>query len=301
MNAVQYPRLVVTGAAGQLGRALIAAAPAAGAGEVLALGRADLDITDPAAAAALLRRGDVVINCAAYTAVDRAETEAAAAFAVNGTGPAVLATACAEIGADLIHVSTDYVFDGTGTAPYEPSDPTGPTSVYGRSKLAGEQAVLALAPAAVVVRTAWVYTGDQRDFVATMRRLEGERDTVTVVDDQIGSPTYAPDLAAGLLELAARLPGRAHPIPPILHATNGGSASWYELARAVFTELGADPGRVRPCTSDEYPSPVRRPAYSVLSPRAWSAAGLTPLRDWRAAVHAAVLAARPGARAGHDG
>ncbi|WP_324192384.1 dTDP-4-dehydrorhamnose reductase [Nocardia transvalensis] len=272
------PRLVVTGAGGQLGRALCAQAPRA-----VALHRRDLDITDPGAVRGALEPGDVVVNCAAYTAVDAAESDSAAAFAGNETGPAVLAAACTAVGATMIHVSTDYVFDGSGTRPYEPGDPTAPTSVYGYSKLAGEQAVLRLAPTAHIVRTGWVYTGDQGDFVATMRRLERERDTVSVVNDQIGSPTYAHDLAAGLLELAGRV-GSQSPPPRVLHATNAGQASWFDLARAVFAGLGADPERVRPCTSAQFPSPVRRPAYSVLSNRAWIAAGLTPLRNWRDAL-----------------
>ncbi len=272
------PRLVVTGASGQLGRAVLAREPAA-----LALSRRDLDITDAAAVRTVLRPGDILLNCAAYTAVDAAESEPAAAFAGNATGPAVLAQACRAAGAGLVHISTDYVFDGTADRPYEPADPTGPTSVYGRSKLAGEQEVLRLAPAAHIVRTAWVYTGDHGDFVATMRRLERERDTVSVVDDQMGSPTFAPDLAAGLLELVARLSAGAT-LPPILHATNAGRATWFEVARAVFAGIGADPDRVRPCTSAEFPSPVRRPAYSVLSNRAWLESGLTPLRNWRDAL-----------------
>ncbi|MFI1911608.1 dTDP-4-dehydrorhamnose reductase [Nocardia sp. NPDC020380] len=266
--------LVVTGAHGQLGRALLRLAPGA-----RGLGRAELDITDADAVRDVVKPGAVVINCAAYTAVDQAETDADAAFAVNATGPGVLAGACAAAGARLIHVSTDYVFPGTADHPYEPGDPTGPATVYGRSKLEGEQAVLRIAPAAHIVRTAWVYTGQGSDFVATMRRLEGERDTVRVVNDQIGSPTYTLDLAAGLLELAARpeLPG-AH---RILHATNAGQGSWFDLARAVFAGLGADPERVLPCGTADFPRPAPRPAYSVLSGKSWVAAGLAPLRDWR--------------------
>ncbi|WP_040797970.1 dTDP-4-dehydrorhamnose reductase [Nocardia higoensis] len=271
-------RLVVTGAGGQVGRQLTRLAPHA-----FGYTRAQLDITDADAVRAVLAPGDVVVNCAAYTAVDRAESEPGAAFAINGTGPAVLAAACAEAGAHLIHLSTDYVFAGEHDTPYETDDDTGPATVYGRSKLAGERAVLELAPAAHVVRTAWVYTGDSGDFVATMRRLESERPTVDVVDDQIGSPTFAADLAAGLLELAA-----TPTAPRILHATNAGTASWFDLARAVFAELGADPERVRPCDSTAFPRPAARPAYSVLSGRAWRAAGLTPLRDWREALHAAL-------------
>ncbi|WP_312884495.1 dTDP-4-dehydrorhamnose reductase [Nocardia barduliensis] len=276
-------RLVVTGARGQVGRELRRLAPAA-----TGYGRAELDITDPAAVRAVLAPGDVVLNCAAYTAVDRAETDIEAAYAGNATGPAVLADVCADLGARLIHLSTDYVFPGTQERAYDTQDVTGPTSVYGASKLAGEQAVLSRCPNAHVVRTAWVYTGRGGDFVATMLRLERERDTVDVVDDEVGSPTYAADLAAALLELAARPEA-----PRVLHATNAGRASRFELARAVFAGVGADPGRVRPCDSAAFPRPARRPAYSVLSPRSWNDAGLRPLRDWRTALEDA-LARRAG-------
>ncbi|MFD3427963.1 dTDP-4-dehydrorhamnose reductase [Nocardia fluminea] len=272
---VDFPapaHLIVTGARGLLGRQILRLAP-----QARGFGRAELDITDRAAVDAALTPGAVLINCAAYTAVDAAETDVDAAFAANATGPGVLAAACAAAGARLIHVSTDYVFPGTARTPYEPDDPTGPETVYGRSKLAGEQAVLALG--AQVVRTAWVYSGVEGDFVATMRRLEAERDTVTVVNDQLGSPTSAADLAAGLLELSTRPDA-----PRVLHATNSGTATWFDLAAAVFTELGADPSRVLPCGSSEFPRPAPRPAYSVLSPAVWNAAGLTPLRPWRIAL-----------------
>ncbi|WP_069163988.1 dTDP-4-dehydrorhamnose reductase [Nocardia altamirensis] len=272
--AARPARLVVTGAGGQLGQELIRLAP-----DASALGRRDLDITDPAAVRAVIEPGDVVLNCAAYTAVDRAETDTAAAFAGNETGPAVLAAACARVDARLIHLSTDYVFPGTEDRPYDTTDPTGPTLVYGKSKLAGEHAVLTLAPRAHVVRTAWVYTGRGSDFVATMLRLERERDTVDVVDDQLGAPTYAADLAAALLELVGRPDA-----PRLLHATNAGQATWFEFARAVFSGVGADPERVLPCDSSAFPRPARRPAYSVLSHRAWDDAGLTPLRPWRVAL-----------------
>ena len=265
---------MITGAGGQLGRALAARAP-----EAVALGRAELDITDADAVAAVVHPDYVVLNCAAYTAVDAAESDPDAAYAGNATGPAILAARCRETGARLVHISTDYVFDGSGDRPCEPADPTGPTSVYGRTKLAGELAVLRADPRATIVRTAWVYTGDRGDFVATMRRLEAERETISVVDDQVGSPTYAPDLAAGLLELVAR-----QVYPGIVHAAGGGAVSRFELARAVFAGLGADPDRVRPCTTADFPSPARRPAYSVLSNLSWIAAGLTPLRDWQDAL-----------------
>ncbi|MET9213195.1 MULTISPECIES: dTDP-4-dehydrorhamnose reductase [unclassified Nocardia] len=267
-------RLIVTGARGLLGREILRLAPAASG-----YGRAELDITDRTAVDAVLSPGAVVLNCAAYTAVDAAESDRDAAFAANATGPAVLAAACAAAGARLIHVSTDYVFPGTASTPYEPDDRTGPATVYGQSKLAGERAVLELSPDAQVVRTAWVYSGVEGDFVATMRRLERERETVTVVDDQLGSPTSAADLAAALLELSTRPAA-----PRVLHATNSGTATWFDLAVAVFTEVGADPARVLPCDSSAFPRPAPRPSYSVLSPAAWDAAGLTPLRPWRSAL-----------------
>ncbi len=277
----------MTGAHGQLGRALTVLAP-----DSIGYSRGELDITDAEAVRKIVNPGDVLINCAAYTAVDRAESEVEAASAVNATGPRVLAQVCAENGARLVHVSTDYVFPGTAAQPYEPDDPTGPSTVYGRSKLAGEQAVREFAPDAHIVRTAWVYTGHGTDFVATMRRLERERDTITVVDDQLGSPTYAPDLAAGLLELATGLleANPAFAAGRILHATNAGQATWFDLARAVFAGLGADPDRVQPCGTEDFPRPAPRPAYSVLAGKSWAAAGLTPLRHWKLALNDALAA-----------
>ncbi|WP_241665823.1 dTDP-4-dehydrorhamnose reductase [Prescottella subtropica] len=273
----------MTGARGQLGSRLLQCARDAGVAAD-GVGSTDLDITDPDAVAARVRPDTVVVNCAAYTAVDAAESDEASATAVNEVGPRTLATACARTGAHLIHVSTDYVFAGDRVgdtaAPYEPGDPTGPRTVYGRTKLAGERAVREMLPGAQIVRTAWVYSGAGTDFVATMLRLERERDTVQVVDDQLGSPTYAVDLAAGLLELA-RTGGRG---VTTLHATNAGAATWFDLARAVFAGVGADPERVRPCTSAEFVRPAPRPGYSVLSPRSWADAGLTPLRPWRDAL-----------------
>jgi dTDP-4-dehydrorhamnose reductase len=280
--------LLVTGAAGQLGSDVVEQARAAGH-RVTAAASGELDIADvdavDAAVGALTRTaGAVVLNCAAHTAVDAAESEPELAAAVNTQGPAHLAAACARRGVRLVHVSTDYVFAGDATAPYEPSDATGPRSVYGRTKLDGEYAVRTTLPSAHVVRTAWVYGGHGTNFVSTMRRLERERDTVRVVNDQQGSPTWSADLAAGLLELAGRadLPGG------VLHATNSGATTWFGLAQAVFAEAGADPARVQPCATDEFPRPAPRPAYSVLSNAAWTTAGLTALRPWGAALHEAM-------------
>lgn len=278
--------LLVTGGRGQLGTELAQLAAALGHA-VRAPGSAELDVTDAAAvdaAVADLAPGAVVVNTAAHTAVDAAETEVDAATALNATAPGVLARACARHGARLVHVSTDYVFPGDAREPYGHDAPTGPRTVYGRTKLAGERAVLAALPSAHVVRTAWVYGRHGANFVATMARLERERDTLTVVADQVGSPTCTADLAAGLLELA----GRDDVAGGVLHATNSGTASWWDLARAVFGELGADPERVAPTTTDAFPRPAPRPAYSVLSGAAWAGAGLAPLQPWRDALHAFV-------------
>ncbi|CQD07956.1 RmlD [Mycobacterium lentiflavum] len=283
-------RIVVTGAGGQLGGCLAALGADQGR-NVLALTSAQWDITDPAAAEAIVTGGDVVINCAAYTDVDGAESDEARAYAVNEAAPAHIARACARAGARLIHVSTDFVFAGdyADPHPFEPSDETTPRGVYACSKRAGEVAVLAALPEpsqCTVVRTAWVYTGGTgKDFVAVMRRLAAGDGPIKVVDDQVGSPTYVADLAAALLQIADdRVPG------PILHAANEGAVSRFGLARAVFEECGADPERVNPVSTAEFPRPAPRPTYSALSSRQSAAAGMTPLRPWRPALVAALAA-----------
>lgn len=272
-------RILVTGARGQLGGRLLALQDLVDV-PIVGVGSDELDITDRGAVDAWVEPGSVVVNCAAYTAVDAAESDEETAAAVNATGPRNLASACARAGSRLIHVSTDYVFAGDRAVPYETDDPTDPQTVYGRTKLAGELAIREVLPDAQIVRTAWVYTGVGNDFVATMLRLERDRDTVQVVTDQVGSPTYSADLAVGLLELARTGGGGA----TTLHATNSGTATWFDLARAVFEGVGADPARVRPCSSAEFVRPAPRPAYSVLSPASWVAAGLTPLRPWQDAL-----------------
>lgn len=274
-------RWLITGAGGQLGhrlRRLLSGEDA------VCLSRADLDVACLADVEQTVRihRPDVVINAAAYTAVDRAESDEATALTINGDGPAHLATALAAHGGRLIHVSTDYVFDGTADEPYEPGDPTGPRTAYGRTKLAGERAVAAILPErSVIVRTAWVYGGPGRNFVDTMRRLEQERDTVNVVCDQVGSPTYVADLAAALLAL-----GRSSVDHGCLHYVNTGRASWADLARETFRVVGADPGRVHDVSTAEFPTPAARPRWSVLSTASWIAAGLPAPRPWQDAVAA---------------
>jgi len=225
-------------------------------------------------------RPDVLLNAAAYTAVDAAETDVERAYTVNASGPALLAAAAARHDTRMIHVSTDYVFDGQSSRPYEVDDPTGPQSAYGRTKLAGELAVRELAPEhGYVVRTAWVYGATGANFVKTMVKLERSHDTLTVVDDQRGSPTWSADLARGLVELA-----RSTAPAGIYHCTNAGETTWYGFTRAIFSELGADPDRVQPTTTDKFPRPAPRPAYSVLSTRSWQQAGLAPMRGWRSAL-----------------
>ena len=281
-------RIVISGAGGLVGLALADQARRQGR-DVLALTSSEWDITDAAAAGRLVESGDVVINCAAFTRVDAAETDQARAYAVNAVGPGHVARACARVGAGLIHISTDYVFGGAHRRPYEIDDETGPLSVYGRTKLAGESAVLAAMPDAHVVRSAWIYRGaDGTDFVATMRRLAAGDGPVDVVADQIGSPTYVVDLVGALLQVADGAIRQ-----PVLHAANSGEASRFQQAQAVFAAVGADPQRVRPIGTDRHPRPARRPAYSALSGRRSAAAGLTPLRPWRDALAAALQFAGP--------
>jgi dTDP-4-dehydrorhamnose reductase/4-ketoreductase len=278
-------RWLVTGAGGMLGHDTVQELRGRGE-DVTGLDRAALDITEPAAVRRALaeHRPDVVVNCAAYTAVDDAESDEERALRVNGDGPRLLARACAGQGARLIHVSTDYVFSGEDrTTPYPEDHRPDPRTAYGRTKLAGERAVLAELPGAcVVLRTGWLYGARGRNFVRTMLELQARRPTVDVVDDQRGQPTWSADVAARIADLGAR------PAHGVLHATSSGEATWYELAREVFRMTGADPDRVRPTDSRAFVRPAPRPAYSVLGHDRWRSAGLAPLRDWRSALHEAL-------------
>jgi dTDP-4-dehydrorhamnose reductase/4-ketoreductase len=279
---------LVTGAGGMLGRDVVAELTARGE-DVTGLDRAALDITSSHVLDAALagHRPGLVVNCAAYTAVDDAETDEARALLVNGEGPRLLARACAAHGTRLIHVSTDYVFSGdTRTTPYPEDHPTAPRTAYGRTKLAGERAVLEELPGAgAVVRTAWLYGVHGRSFVRTMIGLEADRPTVDVVDDQRGQPTWSADVAARIADLGPRLGGGAD---GVFHATNSGEATWYELAREVFRLMGADPARLRPTTGAAFPRPAPRPAYSALAHGRWQEIGLPAPRDWRTALHEAL-------------
>ena len=250
-------RLLVTGAAGMLGTDVVAcAAPH----DVVALARTELDVTDADAVREVVRdaRPDAVVNCAAWTDVDGAEEAEDAATRINGDGAGHVAAAAAAAGAFVVHVSTDYVFAGDATEPYSEADPTGPRTAYGRSKLAGERAVAAAVPGShAIVRTAWLFGPHGKNFVDTMLRLGGERDALSVVGDQIGSPTYTGHLAQALVTIAETRPNG------VLHVAGGGRCSWYELARETFARAGISVN-VRPCTTAEYPLPAPRPAFSVL-------------------------------------
>ncbi|HEX3824607.1 MAG TPA: dTDP-4-dehydrorhamnose reductase [Mycobacteriales bacterium] len=277
-------RWLVTGAGGQLGTDVVELLNAYRA-DVVGSDHASLDITDAAAVDRALSAAapTVVVNCAAYTNVDGAETDEAAATALNGAAPGHLAAWCAANNARLIHVSTDYVFSGSAATPYDVDEPVAPRSAYGRSKAVGERAVLAAGGDGHIVRTAWVYGVAGANFVKTIARLAGERETIDVVDDQRGSPTWSLHLARGLTAL-----GVADVPSGLWHCTGGGETTWHGLASAVFEELGLDPSRVHPTTTAAFPRPAPRPAYSVLSARKWIDAGLPELPDWREALQEAV-------------
>lgn len=283
-------RWLVAGAAGMLGTDLAATLEAAGHSVTWA-DLPDLDILDPASCERWVTGHDLVVNCAAYTAVDAAESDEARAFAVNAVGAAHLARAATGAGAALVHVSTDYVVAGDGSVPYPTDAPVAPASAYGRSKAAGEWAVRAECERAWVVRTAWLYGAHGPSIPATVARLAAERESFGFVADQVGQPTWTVDVAAGIL----RLVDAGAPYG-IWHATNAGETSWHGLARAVLEELGMDPDRVRPIATADYPLPAPRPAYSVLSHARWHEHGLAPLPDWRDALHRAAPALFPGSR-----
>jgi dTDP-4-dehydrorhamnose reductase len=276
-------RWLVTGSSGMLGQDVMAALRARGE-IVLGTRRRDLDITNATAVRALIGdyRPGIVVNCAAWTAVDAAETQAESALAVNGLGAENLARACADTGALMAHISTDYVFDGNAGQPYAEDAEAAPRTEYGRSKLAGELAVLGLLPrTGLVIRTAWLYGGSGPSFVHTMVRLATAQPAVDVVDDQRGQPTWTADVAGQVIALTtARAAG-------IYHATSSGETTWFGLAREIFSLLGADPERVRPATSEAFPRPAPRPAYSVLAHDRHRDSGFQPIGRWQLALRRA--------------
>lgn len=268
-------RWLVVGATGMLGKDLLEVLGEHGQ-DADGLGSAGLDVTDPAATLAAVRGYDVVVNCAAYTAVDAAESDEAAAFAVNAVGPANLARATAAAGSRLVQISTDYVFDGAATEPYPADAPVAPRSAYGRTKLAGEWAARAAADDVLVVRTAWLYGAHGSCFPKTIARVARERGGLDVVDDQVGQPTWTVDLAGLVVALVlAQAPAGTY------HGTASGLVSWHGFARAVVGAAGLDEQIVRPTTSEAFTRPAPRPAYSVLDHGTVRAAGVEPIGDWR--------------------
>jgi len=248
--------------------------------DVTALGRADLDVTDRDAVFEAVQGHDVVINAAAYTAVDAAETDESTAMAVNGVAPGLLAEATAAQGARLVQVSTDYVFDGRANDPYREDEPLAPVSAYGRTKAEGERAARAANPdGTFIVRTAWLYGEHGPNFATTMLKLARDRETVSVVADQVGQPTWTLDLAAQIVRLLdSEAPAGVY------HGTAAGRASWFEFAQAVFRVAGLDAARVLPTDSSAFVRPASRPDFSVLGHQAWSEAGLSPMRPWDEAL-----------------
>ncbi len=281
-------KVLVTGASGQFGIECQRASPPGWT--VIAVARQALDIGDAAAVQAMVKREapDLIINAAAYTAVDRAESEPETAYRINRDGPGHLAASAVKAGSRLVHISTDFVFDGERGRAYAPNSPTSPLGVYGASKLAGEAAVLAAGGKALIVRTAWVYSPHGNNFLKTMLRLMSSRDEVRVVADQIGAPTSTGTLAGtvwGLVDVGAE---------GIFHATDAGVASWYDFAQAILeeaTDLGllTNLVRVTPITTADYPTPARRPAFSVLDNSAtWRRLG-RPASHWRMALRAVLV------------
>jgi dTDP-4-dehydrorhamnose reductase len=278
-------RVLVIGAAGQLGNDVVDALAQNSSLAVLGIDLPEIDITDPDSVE-LVFGGfdpDYVINCAAYTAVDAAEQDEELAMRVNGLGPRLIAQECRKASAWLVHVSTDYVFDGDAATPYAEDATPDPRTAYGRTKLAGEEAVREILPDShYIIRTAWLYGCHGSNFVKTMLRLEGERDTVAVVDDQLGQPTYSRDLAWQIVQLFER-----HPAPGTYHGTNSGEVTWFGFTQEIFRLAGADPARVLPTTSAEFVRAAPRPAYSVLGHDRWRAVGIPEMRPWPEALEAA--------------
>ncbi|MEM9170757.1 MAG: dTDP-4-dehydrorhamnose reductase [Pseudomonadota bacterium] len=286
-------RILTAGASGQMARSLAERGGGAEGVDLLARGRPDLDIADPASIDAALdaARPDVVVNAAAYTGVDAAEDDEAGAYALNADGAARRAAAAAARGAALLHLSTDYVFDGDAGRPYREDDRTGPRSVYGASKRAGEERVAAAHAGAVIVRTAWVFSPFGGNFVKTMLRLGAGRAAVRVVDDQRGSPTYALHLADAVIAIARRL--AADPAAPagVFHLAGAGEASWADVAEAIFSQsaaLGGPTADVVRIPTSDYPTPARRPANSVLDCTKVGAAFAVSMPDWREGVRECV-------------
>lgn len=292
-------RIAVTGQAGQVVSSLVERGAAAGH-TVIAIGRPRLDLADPSSIRPALEAAapDVIVSAAAYTAVDKAESERDLAQAINGRGAGLVADAARALGVPLVHISTDYVFDGTSDRPYTESDPTGPTGVYGASKLAGEQAVQAAhGDHSAILRVAWVYSPFGGNFVKTMLRLAGDRDEVSVVADQLGNPTSALDIADGILKVAMNLVANPDPaLRGIFHMTASGEASWADFAEAIFASAamrGGPTARVKRITTADYPTPATRPANSRLDCRRIAETHGIVLPHWRSSLETVVDRLQP--------
>ncbi len=284
-------KILVAGRSGQLARALKEADLPGSDWQIETVGRPEFDLADPATLRERIEASapDILINTAAYTAVDKAEDEPEAALAINAIGAGHLAEATVEAGIPILHVSTDYVFSGEGQAARVETDTPSPINVYGRSKLAGETAVAQANPRHLIVRTSWLYSPFGHNFVKTMLRLGGERDELTVVDDQTGSPTYAPDLAEALIKMAGKVAGRPEgdSVWGIYHLANSDTATWFNFASEIFRQAsghGFNTPKLSPVTSDAFPTSAARPVFSVLNcEKAQETFGIR-LRDWHEAV-----------------
>jgi dTDP-4-dehydrorhamnose reductase len=272
------PTILVTGANGQLGKEMKQLESAYPGFRFIFLSREDMPVHHFELVRNVFKgyQPQYLVNCAAYTAVDKAESEKELAFQVNGEAVGVMAAVCKEYGTKFIHISTDYVFDGNGTTPYATDAPTNPQSVYGASKLKGEQEAMQYNPESIIIRTSWVYSEFGKNFVKTMRKLMSEREELNVVSDQIGSPTYAADLAQMIMQIIAG----GNWVPGMYHFSNSGVISWYDFAVAI-RDLSGLQCRIQPIPSSQYPTPAKRPAYSVMDTSSiFSTFHATP-RNWK--------------------
>ena len=279
------PRILITGANGQLGNEFRMLESGYPGYEFIFLSKQDLSITDKESVQNVFKtyKPEWCVNCAAYTAVDKAESEKEQALAINATAAGLLAEACAQHNAGFIHISTDYVFDGSSATPYREGDATGPINVYGESKLLGEQLVIKNHPRAIIIRTAWVYSYFGNNFVKTMMRLMKERESINVVEDQVGSPTHAADLAQAIMHIISQGSNASG----IFHYSNEGRISWYEFALAI-KDLTGSRCKVNPIPSSQYPTPAKRPHYSLLDKTRIASTFLVPIANWRESLEVCV-------------